>query len=153
MTRFELDILEIRFIRVIRGQNNPSLLTSSFVRQSMRHMSLARSKRIALCPVVVLIVLLAFTDRAPSASARERVEPAFATSPMTRFCEVESRHSPSVSQRKRRRLLVRLYNGTRIEARVAGRLATRSANAGQHRCAKGRPLFSMGDGTAPVWIS
>jgi hypothetical protein len=45
----------------------------------MRHMSLARSKRIVLCPAVVLVALLAFTDCAPSASARGR-DPAFATS-------------------------------------------------------------------------
>jgi hypothetical protein len=46
----------------------------------MRHMSLARSKCVALCPAVALVALLAFTDCAPSASAREREEPAFATS-------------------------------------------------------------------------
>src|SRR5678815_3441190 len=46
----------------------------------MRHMSLTRSKRIAFRPVVALIALLAFMDCAPSASARGREEPAFATS-------------------------------------------------------------------------
>jgi len=46
----------------------------------MRHMSLTRSKRIAFRPVVALIALLAFMECAPSASARGREEPAFATS-------------------------------------------------------------------------
>ena len=46
----------------------------------MRHMSLARSKCVALCPAVVLVAVLAFTRCASSAIARGREEPAFATS-------------------------------------------------------------------------
>ena len=46
----------------------------------MRHMSLSRSNCFALCLAVALVALLAFTDCVPSASARGREEPAFATS-------------------------------------------------------------------------
>ena len=43
-------------------------------------MSLSRSNCFALCLAFALVALLAFTDCAPSASARGREEPAFATS-------------------------------------------------------------------------